>query len=285
MAPDRPTADRRHWHRLSIDLEILVHARDGHEDRLLGTAWSERGVFLRTRHPFPIGTLVELSVALPGHHQRIAWPAIVVRIEDHEAPGEPHGMGLRFSALPAPVTHHLDEALRRRAILEPTVELVTVPTIAVVAPPGMRRQELGRVLGPSFDVVVADDLEGLARLAEHGVAPDVVVVAVAPQTRTLADFLERRLAAAARAPRLVVALGAVPAGFDRTIEEPVLALPPDTRPAQVRALVTAFVSPAHVLAAAAAAAAAAAKAEEPEGSDVELELEVEAASVATPRAG
>ncbi|MFQ5525913.1 MAG: PilZ domain-containing protein [Thermoanaerobaculia bacterium] len=73
---------------------------------------STHGAFLVTNHRLPLGTILELSLRLPGESQSLRTAARVVR---HASPDEKsQGLGVRFVDFPAQARRRLSAFLDRR---------------------------------------------------------------------------------------------------------------------------------------------------------------------------
>lgn len=123
---------RRKYIRLPLTLVVRVKAGD--EVIALQTqSFGERGLFLKTHTPQPLGSRLELTVQLPGVGQPLAVEAEVVHsILPPVRTGYP-GMGVRFLEIPPEVGRTFSdfmEASLTGSSLEPAPREVMTPALA-----------------------------------------------------------------------------------------------------------------------------------------------------------
>lgn len=222
-----------------LPLELRVHVLDTHgaETLLMSHDWSANGVFLRTRHPLPVGTLTRLSVLLPGGHAPVTLRALVTRNvrevdpENHRPPG----MGMRLVDVPAPLLVYLHAMARQRAVLKPESILVELPSLLLVG--GERPERLRYAVyldAHGYDVADADTPDEAMDLLAHDVDP--VAFVVIDEGATAVALQKKLMGRAAHAPpRAVVLLGEPHGGFEGPLSHAIAFLPRHTDPAAVKA--------------------------------------------------
>ncbi len=110
-----PLADNRRRHsRYAVELQVSMSS-DHNFYTGFAENLSEGGVFVATHSLKAVGTIMELSIHLPGGTgpARVQGEVRWVR-EYREGSDAPPGMGVRFLALPVEVTHAILEFLQHR---------------------------------------------------------------------------------------------------------------------------------------------------------------------------
>lgn len=140
------------------------------------------GVFIQSRSPKPPGTVLKFELALENGESLIKGEGQVtwVREFDANAPGQPFGMGVRFTNLDAKSRSLVDRAVAHRQSRAVTGEATPSTFTPAVPRPAARREPSGP-LAPASAVGNADaELDALMR--EAGLDPAKVARAAARAT-------------------------------------------------------------------------------------------------------
>lgn len=79
---------------------------------------NERGIFVETEMPHPLGTGVDLQFRLPGSDEPVRVKGSVVHISDGEDGGAP-GLGIEFENLDGPTRQQINELVRKLRVPAP----------------------------------------------------------------------------------------------------------------------------------------------------------------------
>jgi hypothetical protein len=105
----RPDKERRAQERVRLDLKVQVTPPTGAPEMLMSLDWSKSGVFLRTRSPLRLGTIVELAVVLRKPLGRQVMRGTVAR---SMSGGDREGMVVTIEGVPDGFAQYLAETLR-----------------------------------------------------------------------------------------------------------------------------------------------------------------------------
>ncbi len=124
-----PTADesgkeRRREPRVLLNIEVDYSSEDTFLFAYI-TDMSNRGIFIHTNTPEPIGTLLNLDFALPGEEGRLAVEGEVMWVNTFR-PGDFEninpGMGVRFTEIEDDQQRQITKLVQRIAYLEDTAD-------------------------------------------------------------------------------------------------------------------------------------------------------------------
>ena len=149
-------SDKRLQPRKAVGL--LVKLRYGNVDEFAqnyATNLSDGGMFIRTRSPQAVGTLVRFKVELASGMRVLQGEAVVRWVSDGSDPSRPPGMGVEFSRLDTASRALVDAMLRGSAAapapprvapaVPPAIAPVVPPVVAAAAPPPPPREEPGDI--------------------------------------------------------------------------------------------------------------------------------------------
>lgn len=200
------TQGRRAHERIRLSLEVAYRST-GSFLISYTVDLSRGGLFLETDEPRPVGSTLELRLAIPGANEEVKLQGEVVWIQREPAPGRPSGMGVEFKGGESRFASVIDElvkhfsglrvliasgAPRTRAKLQRLLRSSLTASYVDVDP----GQPLPDDADQGFDLVLVDLMDGhapaqklLETLLGRQDPPAVVVLSSHPQLRRLAQDL------------------------------------------------------------------------------------------------
>ncbi len=111
MASDPTNTGRREHRRVRLALQVSYRSK-GSFLVSYSVDLSQGGLFIETTSPRPVGTELELWLAIPGVDQDVRIKGAVVWIRRSQQGDQPPGMGIQFQQVESDCGHLIDQIVR-----------------------------------------------------------------------------------------------------------------------------------------------------------------------------